>query len=284
MAKKNYLGRYAAFLRRHLKIQKPMRVVFDCSNGTAGLILKKTFGGFKGIEAIYINDQPDGRFPAHDPNPLAPHALDQLSAAVKKARADVGIAFDADGDRAFFVDNAGQPLPSYLILYLLSRDAKPPFIADIITFEALKYSGLINEKDLIASKVGARLVKEKMKEYGASVGGEFSCHFFFNDFFNSDSGILTAAKVISRLSSFPYTLNDFCQLVPKTVKIEYHTIELENPKTAGKLIAAFEKKYRRQALAINRIDGLTFEFPNGWFIVRQSNSDSTFKIFIGQLS
>lgn len=84
MAKKNYLGRYAAFLRRHLKIQKPMRVVFDCSNGTAGLILKKTFGGFKGIEAIYINDQPDGRFPAHDPNPLAPHALDQLSAAVKR--------------------------------------------------------------------------------------------------------------------------------------------------------------------------------------------------------
>lgn len=281
---KKYVEKYAAFLRGNLKVRKPLRVVFDCSNGPIGLILKKVFNKQKNITAKYINDRPDGNFPAHGPNPLEPRAMEQLQKAIKDFRADLGVAYDADGDRSFFVDNKGKILPSYLALYLLSRMSQSPAVADIITFEAMKYAKLMPEKDIIASKVGTRLVRETMKKHQAGVGGEFSCHFFFNELCNADSGILATAKILSSISEMPYSLNDFRRLTPNFVEIESHSLELKNMAMSDKLMTAFEKKYAKKAVAVNKLDGLTFEFPNGWLIVRPSNTEPILRIFIGRLT
>lgn len=278
-----FLEKYAAFLRGHLKIKRPLRVVFDCSNGPTGLVLKKVFTKQKNIAVKYLNDRPDGNFPAHGPNPLEPGAMKQLQKAIIDFRADVGAAYDADGDRSFFVDNKGQVLPSYLALYLLSRTSRLPAVADIMTYEAMKYAGLMPAKDIFPSKVGTRLVRETIKKHHAGVGGEFSCHFYFEELAGADSGILATAKILSAISVMPYSLNDFQRLLPNRVETEYYSPELKNMEMSRKILAAFEKKYSRQALAVSKLDGLTFEFPNGWLVVRNSNTEPILRIFIGRL-
>lgn len=278
-----FLEKYTIFLRGYLKIKKPLRVVFDCSNGPTGLVLKKVFAKQKKIAVKYLNSRPDGNFPAHGPNPLEPGAMKQLQESVRNFRADIGVAYDADGDRSFFVDNKGQILPSYLALYLLSRMSRPPIVADIMTYEAMKYAGLMPAKNIFPSKVGTRLVRETMKKRRAGVGGEFSCHFFFKELADADSGIMATAKILSAISAMPYSLNDFQWLLPNRVETEYYSLELENMATSEKILVAFEKKYSRQALAVSKLDGLTFEFPNGWLVLRNSNTEPILRIFIGRL-
>src|SRR3989344_4461388 len=109
-----YLDLYAKFLKKFFKPKALIRVVFDCSNGTTGIILKRLFLKSK-LRSILINYNPDGSFPAHGPNPMVPGALRDLQLAVKKYKADLGVIFDADGDRVFFVDERGREIHSDIV-------------------------------------------------------------------------------------------------------------------------------------------------------------------------
>lgn len=273
-----YLQHYINFLRKKLKPQKNLRVVFDCFNGTTGLVLKPLFQKNKKIKTVFLNDRPDGRFPAHGPNPLAPNALNQLVKKVLAVKADLGIAFDADGDRAFFVDNQGRTVPAYVAAYLLFLNQKPPFVAEIIAYESMKYAGI--DKQVRPSRVGTYFVKQKMKKCRASVGAEYSGHYYFQDFFGADSGILAAVKIINSISQMPYQLADFTDLLPQ----RYETESFNLPASAKeKFMTMIAKIYQPLARQTNRIDGWTFEFDQGWFNIRPSNTEPLIRITWGKI-
>jgi len=275
---KKYLKIYQKFLAGFIDLKKPLKVVFDCSNGAAGKILAGL--KHKNLKLKIINQDLNGNFPAHGPNPLERGALTRLKKEVWRGRADLGVIFDADGDRAFFIDNQGKMAPSYLIAHLLFLTNKPPFIVDIANFEALQYAKLL-PSHIFPSKVGTYFIKKLMRAKKASVGVEFSGHYYFKDFFYSDSGILAAIKIMNIISDLPYSLSDFKKLLPQKISMGYYNWPLSSAK-AQKFLKLVLKQYKEKAIKIRTIDGITFEFENSWLIARPSNTEPLLRIFKGQ--
>ena len=134
-----YKNLYINFLKQFLKPKQKLKVIFDCSNGTTGIILKSLLNAKRlPLNAVLLNAKPDGYFPAHGPNPMAKGAMEQLQKAVLEEKADLGIIFDADGDRVFFVDNRGRPVDAHEIGFVLTQMFKPPFVVSSISSWRLK--------------------------------------------------------------------------------------------------------------------------------------------------
>jgi len=274
-----YSAIYISFLRRQLRPQKKIRIIFDSFNGATGPILKKIFAGSQ-VEASFLNARVDGNFPAHGPNPLQEGALAELQKAVQEQKADIGVAFDADGDRAFFVDDAGRILPAHLAAFLLFHNMKSPLVAEITTYEAFRYTGLAKKMRVICSRVGTYFIKKEMARCRAGGAAEYSGHYYFADFANNDSGILAAIKMANILTALPYRLSQFVDLLPNRYSSETFNFET----TAGsELLPIIEKKYASKAKKINRIDGLTFEFAESWFNVRPSNTEPMLRVTWGKI-
>jgi len=271
----NYVKLYADFLNRQADLKKPLKVVLDCSNGPAGIVIKQL--KISGLKIIAINDRVDGRFPAHAPSPLEPGALKDIKIAVRKNRADFGAVFDADADRIFFVDNLGELIPFHVSTYLLSMENKPPYVGDVYVAEVLKHLKLLKIR---ASKVGTYNVKRVMKKTGASFGAEFSRHHFFREMKNADSGFLALIKALNALSKMPYTAAQFTELLPSFHYEQFNT-RTEKPRA---LMNKIMKKYRKQALRISRLDGWLIDFGDWLLAVRSSNTEPLLRFFLGSVN
>ena len=179
-----FINIYSDFLKKNLNPQKKLKVIFDCSNGTAGPILKQLTINNEQLTTYFINDKPDGNFPAHGPNPLKSGALKQLQNKVKKYKADLGIIFDADGDRVFFIDNLGRFINPDAIAKLLIWNLKPKkIIIDIRTGWLIKK--IKNQKSkikIIKSRVGHYFIKKLMRKIDADFSAEYSGHYYFKNF------------------------------------------------------------------------------------------------------
>src|SRR3989338_10740865 len=160
----SYVRNYVDFLKKFLKPKRKLKVVFDCSNGTNGRILRQLTTNDKRLTAVIINDKPDGNFPGHGPNPLAEGATRQLEREVKKHQADLGVIFDADGDRVFFLDNRGRWIDPNETAYILTRLFRPPYVTGIVSSWRLK-----GDKAFV-SRVGHYFFKKLMREKKASLG------------------------------------------------------------------------------------------------------------------
>lgn len=269
--------RYAMFLKKRTDVKKQISVVFDCGNGVAGIVLKKIFP-FKNIKAHTIFEKPDGNFPGRNPNPLTKGALLPLSREVKNKKADIGIAFDADADRMFLVDEKGRVVPSYIVMIILSIFSKGPFVSEVLMYHMLKSVGF--RKNIFKTKVGTYFVKEKMRKERATIAGEYSGHYYFRDFFFTDSGILAALKIISAISSLPYSVGNFVQLSPQLF-IESFNIYSKNHK---KSIASVEKILKSRIVDVDETDGKTFILKDGWINVRSSNTEPLLRFFVAMHS
>ncbi|KKU91625.1 MAG: Phosphomannomutase [Candidatus Jorgensenbacteria bacterium GW2011_GWA1_48_11] len=271
---RRYFNLYTNFLENQANLRRSLRVVLDCSNGPAGLVLRKL--KIPKAKFVVLNSKIDDRFPAHGPNPLAARATNQAAKEVRRRKADLAVVFDADADRAIFVDNRGRRLPSYAITLLLSLVQKPPFVADIYVFGSLRYSNLLR-KGVYPSKVGTLNIKNEMYRRQASFGAEYSGHFYFRDFFYTDSGILATIKVMNALSQLPHSLADFYDSLP-----EFHSEQFNvRVKNIRKLMDKIEKTYRRHALKTDHLDGYSFNFRDFLVIVRLSNTESLIRFFVG---
>jgi phosphomannomutase len=273
MRNEKYIKIYADFLGKFLKPQKRLSAIFDCSNGTAGIVLKKIFKNYK-----LINFIPDGNFPAHGPNPLEKGSLDELCSAVKKHRADLGVIFDADADRVFFVDDLGRFVNPAVVARLLIWHLKPrKAIIDIRIGRLVKnLESQISNLKIIESKVGHYFIKKLMRETKADFAAEYSGHYYFKKFFYADAGILAAIETINAVSKLPYKLSDFIDLLP-----QYHRSGELNFKVANKenLMKIIEKKYEVGAKII-KLDGLTMEFSDWRFNLRPSNTEPLVRLNI----
>ncbi len=273
----DYVQIYADYLKKHFDLSKPIKIVCDCSNGCAGIVVKK-LTDIPNLEIVLINDTPDPDFPSHGPNPLAEGASKQIAEKIIETKADLGVMFDADADRAFMVDEKGEILPSFMTCFLLFRNHKPPYIAEELIYKSLQHIGGIDINSLIPSKVGSRFVKELLKKRKASTGGEFSGHYYFAEFFGVDSGIFAMIQVANSLSKIKEPLSVFRNSLPK------HEMINEQLKLGDKKWEDIQPKVKAYAesknLKIETREGLTFDTGSAWVNIRPSNTEPILR-FIG---
>jgi phosphomannomutase len=273
-----YRNIYIDFLRKHCDLKKSLTVVCDSSNGATSFIVPALIN-IPNLKIISINDTPDGNFPAHGPNPLAKGALEQLGNKVVELKADLGVAFDADGDRAFFVDNTGQALASFTIAALLFTQGSGPYIADETVYKSLQHMNLFAEGQLIPSKVGSFFVKERLKEAQGTIAAEFSGHYYFKDFFNADSGLFTMITVLNMISRLPLTLHQFAAQLPAQCVYNNDIVIGErlwqNVETTIRTFASDKN------MLLETREGLTLDNGSEWINIRPSNTEPLLRVIAG---
>jgi len=293
----NHITIYANFLKRFLNPKRKLKVVFDCSNGTTGMILKRL--KIKDLRFKIINDEPDGNFPAHGPNPWAEDAMNQLKKEVLRRKADLGIIFDADGDRVFFVDNLGHVVEPDVIARLLIWQLQPKKVVfDIRASWLVKKIQDLRFK-IYESRVGHFYIKKLMRKTGADLGVEKSGHYYFalrlvrqsfsigesldkGGLSYFDAGILTAIEIINAVSKLPYSLAYFSDLLPQYYRSGEINVKINNKlriRNYKSLLKKIEKYFKskttnpdaRSGLRLKhrsyKLDGLTMEFE-GWLASR----------------
>lgn len=279
----DYLNSYAKFLTRFLKPSRRMKVVFDCSDGVTGPILRRIMNYESGIEFIILNAKPDGRFPHHGPNPLAAGASSELRHAILKHHAALGVLFDADGDRALFFDNRGEQIPPDMVAALLAP-TRGPVMLDV-RFGYLAERLLLGRRSLgeggrgrriVRTPVGNIFIRKAMRRRKIAFAAEYSGHYYFREFFYAESGILAALKVIGRIGRIGRI-----RLIRPIRPIPRRSPEI-NFKTAhpNRLLARVVKKYRHSAAHLDRTDGIRLEFknPDWWTNLRASNTEPLIRL------
>lgn len=278
----DYISIYIDFLKKHSEIKKPITLVCDASNGSTGVILDKLLPQLNLKSYKIIAGNPDPEFPEHGPNPLLPGVLDKLCEEVKKNKADLGVAFDADGDRSFFVDETGTVIPSYALAGILFKGEKPPYVADELVYRALDSMNLFPKTELFASKVGVYFIKNKMKEVGATTGAEFSCHLYFKDFFGADSGLFALIRMLNIVSGEEAGISHLVNSFPK------HFVANIDLSIAGKDWNAIQEKvvkyYEDKGARIERLEGISIIFNDRWLNVRPSNTEPLLRLYGGSPS
>jgi phosphomannomutase len=257
-----------------------LKVVVDAGNGMAGFTAPAVFKALN-VELIEMYFELDGTFPNHEANPIDPKNLKDLSAAVKKHKADIGLAFDGDADRCFLVDENGHGVnPSALTALIADREiAKNPgasIIYNLISSRSVKEVIEENGGTALKSRVGHSYIKKMMAETGAVFGGEHSGHFYFKDFWRADSGMLAALHALAALSQSDVKLSELLQSYNRYASSGEINSVVEN---AESVMSKIESHYSSMSgITIDHLDGLTVESGDWWFNVRASNTEPLLRL------
>ena len=259
-----------------VQLERRLKIVVDAGNGVAGGIAPQVLEAI-GCEVVPLYCDVDGEFPNHHPDPSEPANLRDLITSVKKLEADVGIAFDGDGDRLGVVTREGEIIYPDRVLMLFAQDVlmRNPgasIIYDVkctghLTSHILRHGG-----SPIMWKTGHSLIKAKMRETEAELAGEMSGHFFFRErWFGFDDGIYAAARLLEILAADERTPGEIFAELPKGVS----TPELKVPMREGEnyaFIERFRDRARFEGAKVATIDGVRADWPDGWGLVRASNT------------
>jgi phosphomannomutase len=278
----NMLDEYVNHLLRLVDLteMRRLKVVIDAGNGMAGFTAPAVFAHLN-AEVIEMYFELDGSFPNHEANPIDPKNLKDLSLAVKKHKADIGLAFDGDADRCFLVDERGELVnPSALTALIADRElAKNPgasIIYNLISSRSVKEVVEENSGTAIRSRVGHSYIKKLMAETGAVFGGEHSGHFYFKDFWRADSGMLAALHALAALSQSDKKLSNILQSYNRYASSGEINSVVED---AVAVMSAIESHYApMNGITVDHLDGLTVESADWWFNVRASNTEPLLRL------
>ncbi|MBI1978086.1 MAG: phosphomannomutase/phosphoglucomutase [Candidatus Omnitrophica bacterium] len=275
VTEKTVIDEYRDYIQGLFKFKRKLKVVVDCGNGMTSLIAPDLLEHL-GLQVIKLYTTVDGRFPNHPADPSEPENLKDVIAAIKRERADIGLAFDGDGDRVGVVDHEGNVIPGDKLLVLYSRAVLKEvpgatIIADVkcsnILFQDIKKHGGRG----ILWKTGHSLIKAKMKEENAILAGEMSGHMFFKHrWFGFDSGIYAACRTLEILDQTGKTIPELLADLPKTYATPEIRVECSD-ELKFKVVKAVLEDLRKNYKVID-IDGVRVEFPDGWGLVRASNT------------
>lgn len=271
-----FVNEYIGVISEDIHIARPMKIVVDCGNGAASElapILLRTIG----CEVIELFCEIDGTFPNHHPDPSKAENLSDLISAVQHYQADVGIAFDGDGDRLGVIDNQGKIIWPDRQMMLFAKNvlgSKPhaEIIYDVkcsrhLEAQIVKYGG-----KPILWKTGHSLIKRKLKETGAMLAGEMSGHIFFNDrWFGFDDALYAASRLIEILSIDSKNSAEVFSEFPDSINTPEITIDLADIENTLFMEHLFSVANFSDG-KINKIDGMRVEFIDGWGLVRASNT------------
>ncbi|MEN6393914.1 MAG: phosphomannomutase/phosphoglucomutase [Anaerolineaceae bacterium] len=262
-------------------LQRPMRVAVDTGNGIAGAVVPPLLKRL-GCQVVELFTELDGTFPNHLPNPEHEEYLTDLKRVVVESHADIGIGFDGDGDRLGLIDEKGGYLSSDYTLILLERDflARHPgekVLVDIKSSRNVEYDIKQHGGVPVVWKTGHSLMKKKMWEDHIMLGGEFSGHMFVaENYFIVDDALYAAARILEMLSKTNQPLSAQFTNLPQlysTPLIEVYVDEAAKFDTIKQLVDAFAKQYE-----VIDIDGAKVILPDGWGLVRASNTTPTLNL------
>ncbi len=269
------LPAYHRFLLGNIRLDRKIKVVIDSGNGTAGLVAPPILRDL-GCEVIDLYSEVDGRFPNHHPDPTIPEYMQDLIAKVKETGAEVGIGYDGDADRIGAVDHQGNIIWGDQLMILFSREILRRHPGATIVSEVKCSQNLYDDIAKnggrgIMGRVGHSLLKKQMKEEKALLGGEMSGHMVFADrYFGYDDAIYASCRLLEIISQTGRRIPDLLSDVPKT----YHTPEIRVDCPDDKKFSIVEKVKEsfRKEYPIVDVDGVRVLFPDGWGLVRASNT------------
>lgn len=289
------LAEYGTFLRSLVPLGAGRRltVVVDAANGMGGLTVPAVLGKEAGLPELPLHIIPlyfelDGSFPNHEANPLQVDNLRDLQAAVKEHRADIGLAFDGDADRCFFVDERGEVVKPSTVTALvgvsearreLAAGRTPTIIHNLISSAAVRENLLAVGARPLRSRVGHSYIKADMARENAVFGGEHSGHYYFRDFWFADSGMLAAMHVLSALAGQDAPLSALlAPFDPYISSGEINSTVTDVRASAGRVHAQFATP----DVQADEMDGLTISHweaePRWWFNVRPSNTEPLLRL------
>ncbi|HIJ56974.1 MAG TPA: phosphomannomutase/phosphoglucomutase [Deltaproteobacteria bacterium] len=275
LKKEDVIPAYKEFVEDNINITRPMRVGVDAGNGTAGVVAVPIMKNLN-CEVHDIYCEMDGTFPNHEADPTVLENMQDLIALVKEKQLDLGIGYDGDGDRIGVVDKEGNIIYGDKLLIIFSREIlsrKPgaTFVSEVKCSKTMYDDIEKNGGKAIMWKTGHSLIKKKMKEEKAELAGEMSGHMFFADrYFGYDDAVYASCRLLEILSNTGKTLSDLLSDVPETFTTPEIRVECPDDKKFA-LVEKVTEHFRQQNEVID-IDGVRVLFPDGWGLVRASNT------------
>lgn len=260
--------------------QKDLSVVIDCGNGMEGAVIHTLLSRLPMVRAHVMYDTPDGTFPHHEANPLKEETLEDLKREVVARGADLGVAFDGDGDRIGFVDERGEFVSADVLAALVARELLKDHPGATIMYDlrsrrvidaVVKAAGGKTEM----SRIGHAFIKKQMRESGALFASELSGHFYFQDYFNVECSEVMMLLVLRLLQNSNKKLSQLAA----SMMVDAHSGEI-NFTVADRdgALHALEAAYGPHAKAVSKIDGLLFDMGDWWFSVRASNTEPLLRL------
>ncbi len=269
---KDYIDRIAA----DVQLDRRLKVVVDAGNGVAGAIAPQVLTAI-GAEVTPLYCEVDGTFPNHHPDPSEAHNLEDLVQMVKRLGADIGVAFDGDGDRLGVVTKDGHNIFPDRLLMLFAADVLERNPGAVIVYD-VKCTGRLPGQILrhggspLMWKTGHSLIKAKMRETDAELAGEMSGHFFFKErWFGFDDGIYAAARLLEILASRSTSPSEVLDALPDGVSTAEIKVPAPNDDPHS-FVDLFKAKAKFEGGRLSSIDGLRADWPDGWGLVRASNT------------
>jgi phosphomannomutase len=262
---------------------KPLRVVVDGGNGMAGPMVGPMLERL-GLDLVPAYFEPDGRFPDHEPNPLLPENRAFIMGEVVRRGADLGIAWDGDADRCFFIDDHGGFVDGDFLTALLSRSIieKEPdatVLYDVRASRAVADTAAAAGGRALVNRVGHAFFKTRMRAEGAAFGGEVSGHYYFRDFYCADSGTLPALLILELLSTRGVTLSQLLEPYRSRYFISGEiNSEVTDPAAKMQQIA-----HRYQDAELTHLDGISVDYEDWHFNVRPSNTEPLLRLCLESL-
>ena len=257
-------------------LARPLRVVYDCGNGASAVVAPQLFARL-GVQATGLFTESDGTFPNHHPDPTVPENLADCIAAVARDEAELGIAFDGDGDRIGVVDRKGRIIWGDHLLILYARDVLArtgtgqPIIFDVKCSQALSDAITAAQGVPVMWKTGHSLIKDKMKETHAPIAGEMSGHMFFEEgFYGHDDALYAAARLLRIVADANAPIDALLADVPpfvSTPEIRVDTDDAVKFDIVADAVAHFRSRYD-----VIDVDGVRVLFGDGWGLIRASNT------------
>ncbi|MBE6236242.1 MAG: phosphomannomutase/phosphoglucomutase [Bacteroidales bacterium] len=271
--KKDYLD----FLLKYKGDWSGLKIAMDVSNGMASLFVRDIFGG----QPAYIYEEMDGSFPNHEPNPLVQKNVQALKELVAETGADIGVIYDGDADRVMFVDEDSRFISPDLMIavlghyFLEERGEKGYVIQDIRSSKAVGEYLAPMGGQMQTWKVGRAFAAHKLREIDGIYGGELAGHYYFRDFFYSDSGLLASILILNVVAKMKAQGVSLSQLIARIEKYQNSgeiNFRLEDKRGAMDAVRDFFMQSEK-ASAYMDFDGYRVEFPQWWFNIRPSNTE-----------
>ena len=275
---------YLDFLKKYFKDISNLNIAMDCSNGMASLLVKDIWGD----KIHYLYDELDGTFPNHEPNPLEEENVEDLKHLVIKNHCDIGVIFDGDADRVMFVDEKANFIRPDLMIalladyFLIEKQEKGMVIQDIRTSKSVsEYIESLGSKTHMW-RVGRAYAALKLREIDGIFGGELAGHYYFRDFFYSDSGMLAAILILNILSDAKKngkTLSQLIQNIDKYANSGEINFTINN-KTEAMEAVVNHFITTENPTAQHDFDGYRIEFQDWWFNIRPSNTEPYLRLIL----
>ena len=273
---KKVYAEYLAFQRQFVGDLSNLNIAVDCSNGMSSLFVHELIG-----KAHYINDTLDGNFPSHEPNPLESNAQEQIKALVLKEKCDIGLLFDGDADRITFIDEKGRFISPDLIIAFLGdyfigeQQQKGIVLQDIRSSRAIQEYLNRYQAKVETWRVGRAYAALKLRELDGCYGGELAGHYYFRDFYYSDSALLAASIVLRLLNERKkqgMTLSQIIDAISPYYNSGEINFKIERKQEAMDAVREHFMSQEKPERFLD-FDGYRLDYPDWWFNIRPSNTE-----------